>query len=34
MWMVGLATFKDDYDLRTFQCQVCEHTESKTVKFR
>ena len=33
MWMVGLSTFKDDHDLRTFRCQVCEHTESQTAKF-
>ena len=34
MWMVGLSSFKDDHDLRTFKCQVCERTESKAVKLK
>jgi len=34
MWLVRLSSFDDDHDLRTFKCQVCEHTESVKVKFR
>jgi hypothetical protein len=34
MWLVRLTPFKDDHDLRTFKCQVCDHTESRAVKFR
>jgi hypothetical protein len=34
MWLVRLSTFDDDHDLRTFKCQVCEHMESRKVKFR
>ena len=34
MWMVGVLSFKMDHDLRTFKCQVCDHTESVVTKFR
>ena len=33
MWLMRLSAF-DAHDLRTFKCQVCEHTESMAVKFR
>jgi hypothetical protein len=34
MWLLRLAPFNDDHDLRTFKCQVCDHTESMKVKFK
>ena len=32
MWLIRLSKFEADSDLRTFKCQVCEHTESTVVK--
>ena len=34
MVRLSLSAFDDDHDLRTFKCQVCEHTESMKVKFK
>jgi formate dehydrogenase maturation protein FdhE len=34
MWLVRLSKFDGEQDLRTFKCQVCEHTESMVVKFK
>ena len=34
MWLFRLSQFDDDHDLRTFKCQVCEHTESTIVQFK
>jgi hypothetical protein len=31
MWLVRLSAFDEGQDLRTFECQVCEHTESMVV---
>ena len=34
MWLVNLSKVDLEHDLRTFECKVCEHTESAVVKFR
>ena len=34
MWLVRRSSIDDDRDLRTFKCQVCEHTESAIIQFR
>jgi hypothetical protein len=34
MWLVLLTPFTADHDMRTFKCQLCEHTESVAVKFK
>ena len=34
MWLVRSYAIDAEHDLRTFKCQVCEHTESMKVKFR
>jgi len=34
MWLVRMSAFDDTHDLRTFNCQVCEHTQSMAVKFK
>ena len=32
--LVRLSKYDATHDLRTFECQVCEHTESTVVEFR
>ena len=34
MWLVQFCKVDADHDLRTFECKVCDHSESKVVKFR
>jgi hypothetical protein len=34
MWLVRLDPHDRDHDLRTFECKVCEYSESKVIKFR
>lgn len=34
MWLVRLERRDADHDLRTFECKVCDHSESQVVKFR
>ena len=31
MWLTRLTAYRDAEELRTFKCQVCDHTESRTV---
>ena len=32
MWLVNLSKVDRERDLRTFECKVCNHTESAVVK--
>jgi len=34
MWLVRLSKYDGTHDLRTFECRVCEYTESNVVEFR
>ncbi|MGI8526049.1 MAG: hypothetical protein ACR2K5_07675 [Pseudolabrys sp.] len=34
MWLATIEPEKPDYDRRTFECPVCEHSASWVVKFR
>jgi len=34
MWLIRLSQFDGDRDLRTFECQVCEHIESSVAQFK
>jgi hypothetical protein len=34
MWLVRISMYDAYCDLRTFECQVCEHTENAVVKSR
>ncbi len=34
MWLVRLSRYDATHDLRSFECQVCEHTESNVVEFK
>ena len=34
MWLVQLSKVDSEHDLRTFECKVCDHTESKIIKFK
>jgi hypothetical protein len=34
MWLVRLSKFDDTNDLRTFECKVCGHTDSKVAVFK
>jgi hypothetical protein len=33
MWLVRLQPHSPGHDLRTFECKVCNFTESKVVKY-
>jgi hypothetical protein len=32
MWLMRLSSVDSESDLRTFDCQVCDHTETNIVK--
>jgi hypothetical protein len=34
MWLVRLSKYDASHDLRAFECQVCEYTESNVVEFK
>jgi hypothetical protein len=34
MWLVRIGVVDGGRDVRTFECQVCEHSESKMVEFK
>jgi len=34
MWLTRLSKFDDAHDLRTFECKVCTHVESRVVDFK
>jgi len=34
MWLVRLESHDENHDLRTFECKVCDHSESKVIKFK
>jgi hypothetical protein len=34
MWLVRLARHGSDHDLRNFECKVCDHSESRVIKFK
>jgi hypothetical protein len=34
MWLVRLSPVDSNHDTRSFKCQVCEQTETRTLKFR
>ena len=34
MWLTRISKFDADHDLRTFECKVCEHSESAVIEFK
>jgi transposase-like protein len=34
MWLVRLDPHDEGHDLRSFECKVCDHSESKVVQFK
>ena len=34
MWLVRLSKYDAAHELHTFECQVCEHSENRMVKFK
>jgi len=34
MWLVRLDPYDREHDERTFECNVCAHSQSEVVKFR
>jgi hypothetical protein len=34
MWLIRISKYDPEHDLRTFECKVCEHSESTVVKFK
>jgi hypothetical protein len=33
MWMTRISKYDNGHDLRTFECKVCDHSESLVIEF-